>query len=59
MSGQSYEEISDRLFISGSTLRYRLNKMFADAGVKTRQEFEALMRTHLGEGNPFEGAGEN
>lgn len=59
MTGKSYEEIADQLFISGSTLRYRLNKMFADAGVKTRQEFEALMRTHLGEGNPFEGAGEN
>lgn len=58
MSGQSYEEISDRLFISGSTLRYRLNKIFTDAGVKTRQEFEMLIREHLGAGNPFAGAEE-
>lgn len=58
LDGQSYEQIADALFISGSTLRYRLNKMFLDAGVKTRQEFETLMRTHLGEGNPFAGATE-
>lgn len=58
MTAKSYEEIADQLFISGSTLRYRLNKMFADAGVKSRQEFETLMRAHLGEGNPFEGAEE-
>ncbi len=58
MDGLSYEQISDELFISGSTLRYRLNKMFADASVKTRQEFEALMRAHLGENNPFAGVEE-
>lgn len=58
MTGQSYEQIADRLYISGSTLRYRLNKMFLDAGVKTRQEFETLIHDYLGEGNPFEGAEE-
>jgi|GEM_PF-338846 len=56
MDSRSYEEICDRLYISGSTLRYRLNKMFADAGVKTRQEFETLIHQHLGEGNPFQRA---
>lgn len=53
MDRLSYEEISDQLFISGSTLRYRLNKIYSDAGIKTRQEFEALISGHLGEGNPF------
>lgn len=53
MDGKSYEQISDELFISGSTLRYRLNKIFADSGVHTRQEFEQLIHTYLGEGNPF------
>ncbi|MDD3336170.1 MAG: substrate-binding domain-containing protein [Eubacteriales bacterium] len=50
----SYEVIADELFISGSTLRYRLTKIFSDAGVKTRQEFEELVRRNLGEGNPFQ-----
>lgn len=54
MDEKSYEQISDELFISGSTLRYRLNKIFADADVRGRQEFETLVRTYLGEGNPFE-----
>ena len=58
MTGNSYEEIADRLYISSSTLRYRLNKMFADADVKTRQEFETLIHRHLGEGNPFADAEE-
>jgi DNA-binding CsgD family transcriptional regulator len=53
MDRRSYEQISEELFISGSTLRYRLNKIFSDAGVKTRQDFEALVAQHLGEGNPF------
>lgn len=54
MDEKSYEMLSDELFISGSTLRYRLNKMFADAGVRGRQEFESLMHAYLGENNPFE-----
>ena len=49
----SYEQISDRLFISVSALRYRLSKIFADAGVTRRQAFSSLMRTYLGDGNPF------
>ncbi len=53
MDGQSYEQICDELFISSSTLRYRLNKIYADVGVKKRKEFEELMRSHLGSGNPF------
>lgn len=53
MQGHSYEEISADLFISSSTLRYRLNKIYADAGVSRRHAFEALLRRHLGSGNPF------
>ena len=53
MDGKSYEQISDELFISGSTLRYRLNKIFADIGAHNRQEFETIIRTYLGNGNPF------
>lgn len=53
MDGKSYEQISDELFVSASTLRYRLNKIFADAGVRSRKDFEALIRRHLGDGNPF------
>ena len=50
---ENYEHISEKYFISSSALRYRLNKIFADAGVGSRVEFEELIHTHLGEGNPF------
>ena len=53
MARESYEQISEELFISSSTLRYRLNKIYADAGVKGRYEFEALIRESLGADNPF------
>ena len=53
MEQKSYEQISEELFISSSTLRYRLNKIFADAGVRGRHEFEALIHESLGPGNPF------
>jgi DNA-binding LacI/PurR family transcriptional regulator/DNA-binding CsgD family transcriptional regulator len=55
MDGLIYERIAEKLFISGSTLRYRLKKIFTDAGVSGRQEFRALINKHLGEGNPFKG----
>ena len=54
MDGKNYEQLSDDLFISNSTLRYRLNKIYSDAGVKGRAAFEELIRSHMGEGNPFE-----
>lgn len=53
LDGKSYEQLCDEVYISNSTLRYRLNKIFSDAGVRTRQEFERLIHTQLGEGNPF------
>lgn len=54
MAGHSYEHIAHTLFISGSTLRYRLGKIFADAGVSRRHAFESLIHAQLGAGNPFE-----
>ena len=54
MAKKGYEEISDALFISSSTLRYRLNKIYADAGMKGRADFEALVRESLGTDNPFD-----
>ena len=53
MDGDNYETICEKQYISSSTLRYRLNKVFGDAGVNSRKEFENLIREHLGEGNPF------
>lgn len=50
---ENYETICEKYYISSSTLRYRLNKIFADAGVQNRKQFEQLIHTHLGEGNPF------
>ena len=53
MDGDNYETICEKHYISSSTLRYRLNKVFSDAGVSSRKEFTALIHSHLGEGNPF------
>ncbi len=50
---ENYESIGEKNYISSSALRYRLNKIFADAGVNSRVEFEDLIHTHLGDGNPF------
>lgn len=53
MDGYNYETICEKHYISSSTLRYRLNKVFNDAGVNSRKEFEHLVHLHLGDGNPF------
>ena len=50
---ENYETIGEKNYISSSALRYRLNKIYADAGVNNRAEFEELIHTHLGEENPF------
>lgn len=54
LDGFRYEMIADELFISGGALRYRLTKIFCDAGVTTWQEFEELVHHNLGDGNPFQ-----
>lgn len=43
VQGKSYEEMEDMLFMSGSAIRYRRNKIFQDAGVTNRAEFEKLL----------------
>lgn len=53
MAGETYEQICNNTFISSSTLRYRLKRIFSDAGAKSRQDFESMIRTYLGEENPF------
>ena len=57
MRGDSYEEMGDTLFISASALRYRLHKIYTDAGAASRAEFERMIHASLGAGNPFENAG--
>jgi len=53
LSDLSYEALSERLFISMSGIRYRVNKIYKDAGVTTRTDFVNLFREHLGDRNPF------
>ncbi len=53
LSDQSYETLSGKLFISVSGIRYRVNKIYADAGVSTRADFEKLIQANLGDANPF------
>jgi DNA-binding LacI/PurR family transcriptional regulator len=55
MASKSYEVIADELYISASTLRYRLNKIYADAKAHSRKEFETLIHQNISEGNPFTG----
>lgn len=50
---ESYDTISERCFISPNALRYRLKKIYQDAGCRGKKEFEALVHEKLGEGNPF------
>ncbi len=49
LNKNSYEQIASETFVSDSTLRYRLRKIYQDAGVDSRKGFEALLKEHLGE----------
>lgn len=53
--GISYEMISQLLYVSMSSLRYRVNKIYRDAGVTKRAEFLAQYRKYVGNRNPFPG----
>ena len=53
LSGLSYEALSEKLFISTSGIRYRVNKIYIDAGVTTRTEFEDILHKYLGDFNPL------
>lgn len=52
LQGVSYEAISERLFISIGSLRYRVSKLYANAGTENRKQFERLFKLRL----PVEGA---
>lgn len=51
LNGESYEAISERLFISHSGLHYHLRRIFPAARVSNRKEFERLFRQYFTHGN--------
>lgn len=53
MEDRSYETIAETLFISESTLRYRLAKIYASTEIKGRTAFTGFVRSQLGSANPF------
>lgn len=53
MDNRGYESIAETLFISDSTLRYRLGKIYAEAECKGRAAFTGFVRAQLGAQNPF------
>ena len=54
LDGRSYEVIADQLYISESTLKYRLNKLYAAVHAKGKKEFVRFVRSQLESANPFE-----
>lgn len=48
LSNISYEELTDRLYISSSALHYRMAKIYRDVGCRTRAEFMALFKQYFG-----------
>jgi hypothetical protein len=56
---RSYESISQQLFLSTSSLHYRISKIYNDAGVVGKNEFIALLRKCVGDHNPFPSPGED
>lgn len=55
-NGMGYEDLAEKYFFSVSTIRYRLNKIYQDAGASNRKDFIKLIRSNLGSKNPFEQA---
>ena len=51
---RSYEVIADQLYISESTLKYRLNKLYAAVRAKGKKEFVRFVRSQLESATPFE-----
>lgn len=47
LQGKSYEVMAEELYMSTSSIRYRRNRIFSDAGLTTRSAFEAFMREQL------------
>ena len=53
LEGLSYEAIAERLFISIGSLRYRVAKLYANAGMGNRKQFEQLFKMRLTSEEPF------
>lgn len=51
--GYKSNDICERNFISNGALRYRLNRIFTNAGVKNRDEMLKQVKAVFGETNPF------
>ncbi|MDD3931419.1 MAG: substrate-binding domain-containing protein, partial [Eubacteriales bacterium] len=47
LNGKTVNSIADDLFISQGTLNYRLNKLYQQAGVSSRVQFESLFHAYL------------
>lgn len=47
LNGESYESISERLFVSRSGLNYHLRRIFPAAHVSNRKDFERLFRQYF------------
>ena len=45
--GKLYTEIADMCYISDSTLRYRLNKLYANTNVRNKNELKSLLNTYF------------
>lgn len=54
MDGVSTENLADQLFISTSTARYRLKKIYSAANTNSRREFVALFNAHINRPRIFE-----
>ena len=53
MDGHSYEAIAEKLFISESALKYRLNKVFSAVGAQGKSSFIRFVQEQLDSENPF------
>lgn len=47
VQGKIYAEIADMCYISDSTLRYRLNKLYASTNVRNKEELKSLLNTYF------------
>lgn len=47
IDGESYERICEKLFLSESSLQYRVRKLFRAAGTRSRREYVHLLKEHF------------
>lgn len=53
LAGDSYETICEKLFLSESSLQYRVRKLFHATAQKSRRGFEALFQKHFTSSHHF------